>query len=76
MQQPSEAVQDKVHFIFNNIAAMNIAQKVTTVNCFSLREQTAILEKIDFAQHSLSFPFSALHVSSIFTSSKSPSKSF
>ena len=29
--QPPEAVQDKVHFIFNNISQTNIQQKVSQV---------------------------------------------
>lgn len=27
--QPPEAVQDKIHFIFNNISSTNLQQKVT-----------------------------------------------
>lgn len=29
MTQPSEAIQDKVHFIFNNISLQNLKQKVS-----------------------------------------------
>lgn len=30
MSQPSEAIQDKVHFIFNNISANNLKIKVSS----------------------------------------------
>lgn len=32
LAQPSESIQDKVHFIFNNISTNNLTQKVT-INC-------------------------------------------
>ena len=36
MTQPGESIQDKVHFIFNNISSQNMKQKVSADN-FMLR---------------------------------------
>ena len=42
MSQPSEAIQDKVHFIFNNISANNLKAKVSGQYIFS--ENTSAFE--------------------------------
>ena len=45
MTQPNETVQDKVHFIFNNISASNLKQKVFIIILLSVTANCLIASK-------------------------------